>query len=263
MRRGITICLLLAVPVIAPTLLWCHPEVAPPLRGARRISTRVHRPSGAEGLRFFGPQNLAGLRMTMRSPGQPQQVVDRIVARVDDDIVTLSEVRELGRYQQLVDGCSEDERKLLDQIIDQQILTREAAAARFAAPSEADVDRAVAALEKNFASPEVFRARLKSLGLSSDAVRRLVANQLYLARYLDYRFRPAVQFGAEEIEKYYREQLVPQLAARGQAAPPLESVADQIRELLTQREISDRAGKWLEEARMRVRIEILGEDRKP
>jgi parvulin-like peptidyl-prolyl isomerase len=260
MRRAITICVLLAVLVIAPTLLWCHPE---PAEGGRRVSTGVHRAGAAESVGFFGPRNFAAPRMTMPSDWQPQQVIDRIVARVDDDIVTLSEVRELGRYQQLVEGRSEDERKLLDRIIDQRILTREAAAARFAAPSEASVDRAVAALEKNFASPEAYRARLKSLGLSSDAVRRLVANQVYLARYLDYRFRPAAQFGAEEIEKYYREQLVPQLAARGQAAPPLESVADQIRELLTQREISDRAEKWLEEARTRVRIEILGEDRKP
>lgn len=156
-----------------------------------------------------------------------------------------------------------DERKLLDRIIDQRILTREAAAARFVAPFEVDVDRAVAALAKNFESPEAYRARLNALQLSSSAVRRLVASQLYLARYLDYRFRPAAQFGAEEIEKYYKEKFVPQLAARGQTAPPLEAVADQIRELLTQREISDRADKWLQEARTRVRIEFFGEDRKP
>ena len=192
-----------------------------------------------------------------------QQVVDRIVARVEEDIVTLSEVRELGQYQQLIEGRAEDERKLLDRLIDQWILTREAAAARFVGPSEADVNRALAALEKAFDSPEAYRVRLKALGLSAQAVRRLVASQLYLERYLDYRFRPAAQHSQEDIEKYYREQLAPQLAARGQAAPPLDSVAEQIRELLTQREISDRAEKWLDEARARTRIEIYGEGRKP
>ena len=192
-----------------------------------------------------------------------QQVVDRIVARVEGDIVTLSEVRELGRYQQLVEGRAEDERKLLDRLIEQWILTREAAAAHFVQPADADVSRALAALEKNFESPEAYRARLKALGLSAEAVRRLVTSQLYLTRYLDYRFRPAAQFGPEEIEKYYREQLVLQLAARGQAAPALENVIEQIRELLTQREISERTARWLEEARARTRIEILSGGAKP
>lgn len=191
------------------------------------------------------------------------QIVDRIVARVEDDILTLSEVRELARYQQLVDGRAEAESKLLDRLIDQWILTREAAAARFGPPSDADADRALSALEKNFDSREAFRARLAALGLSAEALRRLIRTQLHLTQYLDYRFRPAAQFGREEVEKYYREQLVPQLAARGQAAPPLENVTEQIRELLTQREISERAARWLEEARSRTRIEIVWEGAKP
>jgi hypothetical protein len=192
-----------------------------------------------------------------------QQLVDRIVARVEDDILTLSEVRELARYQQLVEGRAESERKLLDRLIDQWILTREAAAARFGPPSGAEANRALAALEKQFASPEAFRARLAELGLTTEAVKRLLSSQVHLARYLDYRFRPASQFGREEIEKYYRDQLVPQMAARGQDTPPLENVTEQIRELLTQREISERAAKWLEEARARTRIEIVWEGAKP
>jgi hypothetical protein len=191
------------------------------------------------------------------------QVVDRIVARIEDDILTLSEVRELARYQQLVEGRAEDDRTLLNRLIDQWILTREAAAARFEPPSDTDVSRALAALEKNFESPEALRARLAALGLSAEAMKRLLSSQVHLARYLDYRFRPAAQFGSAEIEKYYREQLVPQLAARGQAAPPLENVTEQIRELLTQREISERAARWLEEARSRTRIEIVWEGAKP
>jgi hypothetical protein len=195
--------------------------------------------------------------------GAEQQVVDRIVARVEDDILTLSEVRELGRFQQLVEGRTEDEQKLLGRLIDQWVLTREAAAARFSQPAEADVNAALAALEKQFGTAEAYRARLRELGLSVEAVRRLVASQLYLSRYLDYRFRPAAQVSQEDVESYYREQLVPQLAARGQPAPALESVSEQIRELLTQREISARAAQWLEEARARVRIEILSGGAKP
>jgi len=131
-------------------------------------------------------------------------------------------------------------------------------------PAKSDttkVSRELERLEKQFASPEAYRARLQQLELSPAAVRRLVEQQLYLTRYLDYKFRPTSQVDTPAIEKYYREQLVPSLAARGQAAPPLENVQDQIRELLIQREISQRAARWLEETRSRLRIELqLGED---
>ncbi len=185
-----------------------------------------------------------------------QQVVDRIVARVEDDIITLSEVRELGRYQQLVQGRSDSDDRLLAQLINQWIVKTEATAARFPRPIEAEVNRELERLEKQFPSTEAYRARLRELGLSSAAVRRLVERQLYLARYLDYKFRPAAQVEAAAIEKYYREELVPALAARGQAAPPLENVQDQIRELLVERDISARADRWLEETRSRLKIEL-------
>ena len=134
-------------------------------------------------------------------------------------------------------------------------MNTEATAARFPRPSATDVEQEVARLEKQFASPEAYRARLREVGLSANAVRRLVERQLYLGRYLDYRFRPAAQVETVQIEEYYRTQLVPQLKAGGREVPALEKVEEQIRELLTEREITERAGRWLEEIRKRLKVE--------
>jgi hypothetical protein len=194
---------------------------------------------------------MAGAWLTLSA----QLVVDRIVARIEDDIITLSEVRELGRYQQLVEGRARSDDRLLAELIDQWIVNSEAAAARFPRPIEAEVNRELDGLEKQFASPEAYRARLQELGLSA-AVRRIVERQLYLVRYLDYKFRPAAQVDGEAIEKYYREQLTPQLTAAGQTVPPLESVEDEIRELLTERQIGERTSRWLDETRSRLKIEL-------
>jgi hypothetical protein len=194
---------------------------------------------------------MAGARLTLSA----QLVVDRIVARIEDDIITLSEVRELGRYQQLVEGRAGSDDRLLAELIDQWIVNSEATAARFPRPIEAEVNRELDGLEKQFASPEAYRARLRELGLSA-AVRRIVERQLYLVRYLDYKFRPAAQVDAEAIEKYYREQLTPQLTAAGQTVPPLDSVEDEIRELLTERQIGERTSRWLDETRSRLKIEL-------
>jgi hypothetical protein len=191
-----------------------------------------------------------------------QTVVDRITARVEDDIILLSEVRELGLYQQLVNGSAANRETLLSELVEQWIVRTEATAAAFSRPADAEIDRAAADLEKHFASPAAYQARLRELGLSASAVRRLLAQQMWMARYLDYKFRPAAQIEIEQIEKYYRDDFVPAMKARGQAVPALETVRDQIRELLVQQDISQRASHWIEESRSRLKIELLRPDEK-
>src|ERR1700688_3439532 len=52
-----------------------------------------------------------------------QELIDRIAARVENDIILLSDVRHLGRYQMLVDGKSETEQQVRDKIATQTHLT--------------------------------------------------------------------------------------------------------------------------------------------
>lgn len=200
---------------------------------------------------------VAGMLAALFAPGlaAAQQVVDRIVARVEDDILCLSELRELGQFQQLAGGQSESDAKLLDRLVDQWIVRTEADGAHFPPPSDADVDRHIEHLRQQFASPQAFESRMREVGLSAAQLRRLVAQQLYLTRYLDYKFRPAVQIDPAEIEKYYRETLLPQLAARGEAPPALDAVEERIREVLVERGINALADRWLEESRAHLHIE--------
>lgn len=197
-----------------------------------------------------------------------QQVVDRIVARIEDDILTQSDVRDLGLFQQLLNGAGgrndlPGENELIDRLIDQWIVNAEATAVRFPPPTKEEVQEEVDRLAAGFGSAEAYRARLQEVGLTAASVTRHVGRQIYLARYLDYKLRPVAHVETAQVEKYYREELVPELRKRGQDVPPLENVDGQIRELLTQREISARAAKWLEETRTRLKIEVTGKKNKP
>ena len=84
----------------------------------------------------------------------------------------------------------------------------------------------------------------------------MLEEQLYLSRFLDYRFRPAAQVTDAQVETYYRDEFSTQLKERGQQAPPLDSVEDTIREVLIQRAINERATQWLDDTRERLKIEI-------
>jgi hypothetical protein len=183
--------------------------------------------------------------------------VDGVAARIEDDVITESEIRELGAFEKLVDGQAKSRTELIRLLADQWLVRTEAVTARFAQPTAADVDRAVAEFEKQFPSPEVFQQRCAEVGLTPAAVRRLISQQLYLSRFIDYRFRPAAQVTDGQVEEYYNKEFAPQLKARNQEVPPLDDVDDTIREILILRAIQARADKWLADTRDRVKLDIV------
>ncbi|HVH50274.1 MAG TPA: hypothetical protein VM781_01310 [Candidatus Bathyarchaeia archaeon] len=184
-----------------------------------------------------------------------QEVVDRIVARVENDIILLSDLRELSLYQQLVDGKSESDAAILDRLIDQWVVRTEADTAHFPNPTEAEIERGLERLRKSFATPEEYEARKKKLGLSDTEIKAMVEAQLYLSNYLDSRFRPSVQVDSKAIEEFYQNGVVPRAKARGQEPPSLDAARDYIQEALIQKGINEQADRWLKESRSRLHVE--------
>jgi len=193
---------------------------------------------------------------TVAAAPRPQaHIVDGIVAHIEDDIITLSELRELAAYQQLFDGRSQSNEELRSELIEQWVVNNEAITARFPLPAQTEVDRELAHVENSFPNA-AFQQRLAAVGLTSEALRRIITRQIYLARYLDYKFRSSIQVDDAAIASYYRDHLIPELQAKGQQAPPLADVSGQIRELLIERGVNDRAAAWFEETKSRLRIEL-------
>ncbi len=191
------------------------------------------------------------------------QTIDGIAARIEDDILTESEVRELAAFQQLVDGNAKPRMEVIRELGDQWIIRGEANAAKFPRPSAETVEQAYEQFVKQFPSPQEFERRYRAASLTEAGIRRMLQEQIYLSRFLDYRFRPAAQVDDKQVQAYYENEFAPQLKARGELVPPLEDVEDTIREVLIQRAINDRATKWLDQTRgqLKLDIEAQGESR--
>lgn len=183
-----------------------------------------------------------------------QQVVDRIVARVEEEVILQSDVEQLARFQMLVDGKAESEAGILDRLIDQWIVKKEAEASRFPPASDADVERGMQRLQRSFAKKEDFDAQRRKVGLSEEDTRQIVAAQAYLGNYLDSRFRPTVQVDEKAIQDFYDKAVIPRAKARGQEPPTYEAARDVIQEALIQQGINQQADKWLQESRTRLNI---------
>jgi hypothetical protein len=186
-----------------------------------------------------------------------QEVVDRIVARVETEIILQSDVRQLSRYQAFLDGKPQSDADILNRLIDQWIVRSEAGVARFPQPSDEDVNRSIERLKRSFSSPEEFQARQKQSGITDDEIRRFVRAQLYLSNYLDSRFRPSIQIDEKAIDDFYRSRVIPRAESRNQTPPTLENARDFIQEALVQRAINEQADRWLKESRTRVRVETM------
>jgi len=185
------------------------------------------------------------------------EMVDGIAARIEDDIITESEVRELAAFQTLVDGQAKPREEVIRELADQWIVRGEASTANYPKPSAEDVDRAYSQLEKQFPSPAEFERRSATVGLGEAAIRRMLEQQLYLSRFLDFRFRPAAQVTEQQIEDYYKNEFAASLQKRRQPVPALEDVDEAIREVLIQQAISQRATAWMDDTRERLRIDVI------
>jgi hypothetical protein len=205
-----------------------------------------------------GAHGLAG-----STPQQATRVVDRIAARIEGDIILQSQVRELGAFQELVEGHTESDDKLLDELIDQWVVETEATASHFPQPAKSEADRELGRIQQTFGGPEKYAARLAELGLSAPQARETLTRQIYVERYVDYKFRPSVRIEPADIGAYYRNELLPELAKNNQPAPSQASVEEKIRELLIQRGISDMTTKWLDDTKSRLKIEIVAAGGKP
>jgi hypothetical protein len=199
---------------------------------------------------------LAAALLALPSTSAPsQQLLDGIAARVEGDIILLSQVRTLSRYQMLVDGKAECDAAILDRLIDQWIVKSEADTARFPHPTDAEIARGVENLHASFVSPEEFQSKQKQSGLSDKDIETMLAGQLYLSKYLDSRFRPTVQVTAKQVDDFYQDAVLPRARTRNQAPPSLDASREFIQEALVQRGINEQADIWLKESRSRLHVE--------
>jgi hypothetical protein len=79
---------------------------------------------------------------------------------------------------------------------------------------------------------------------------------LQILGFIEMRFRQGIQIPPAEIERYYRETLLPQFRA-GEKLPTLESVAPRIQEILLQRQVNTLFDDWLKNLRQQGDIEVL------
>ena len=203
------------------------------------------------------------LVLTSSPPISRLDVVDRVLATVNGEVVTESDVRwELALDPEVepLDLRLENRRSMLERVIDQRILIQEASKVPQNPPNDEQVQQYIrSTFIERFGSGEAFRARIRKVGLDMATVREIVSRRLTLLKYVDFRFRSFVIVQPDEITRYYNEVALPRMKNRGGNVRSLEEMRSQIETTLAGEKINADLDRFLDEARARAQIVRLAE----
>jgi hypothetical protein len=166
------------------------------------------------------------------------EVVERIVAVVDERPLLLTDVRALGAVRGLSEGGA------LEAAIDERLMHAEAARIPQAEVAAGEEDRALALLLETHPA-------LRGAVPEPD-LRRLLKRQLAILKYVEFRFRPQVRVSDEEVRRAWEEE-----QAGRPAGPALEDEQDAIRARIERRALDERVEAWVKELRARADVRYV------
>jgi peptidyl-prolyl cis-trans isomerase SurA len=196
------------------------------------------------------------------------EVIDRIVATVNGHVILQSDWEDVLRYEAFSSGralerlTAEDRKSALDHLIDQELLREQLRAPDSPHASSEDVAARVMEIRQQYPNVESeagWQAVLQSYGFSEEDLRSRIASQIDLMTLVDSRLRPTINIDNKSIESYYQQELLPQLHQSGGQSVPLAEVSGKIKELLTEKKITQMLTAWLQNLRAgsQIRSESL------
>jgi peptidyl-prolyl cis-trans isomerase SurA len=134
-------------------------------------------------------------------------VVNRIVALVDGDPITMHEVSTFSASDpRLAEAARTDQAGVLDLLVTQRILEKEVQAQGITI-TDAEIDRYIATIrQRNNLSEEQLDAALAQQGLTRARYRKQIKEELERAQLINREIRGKVSVSPEEIERYRKEQ---------------------------------------------------------
>lgn len=154
------------------------------------------------------------LLLADQSAWAQKQLVDRVIAVINDEAITQSELdiflrplyedlRKEYQGEELLRRLNDIRLKLLNQLIEDRLVWQEAKA-RGVTVDEAEIDEMVTQVKARFPSPEEFEKTLAGQGQNLAGLQELYRRQISIRKLHDMEVRSQVVVSPREIEEYYK-----------------------------------------------------------
>jgi hypothetical protein len=189
------------------------------------------------------------------------QTIDRIVAIVNDQVITLTDLRiaeAFGLYENELEG--EGERhlfSLLERMINQKIVLD--ATSEDISVEEGELETELLKVVENF-GPEEFQKRLEDFGLRLEDLRAYLEEKILYQHILSRRFGQGITVSLEEIESHYKNTYLPSQEKRGLKPRPMMEILGEMELAIKQEKIKKQIVDWINNLKKQAEVEIRLDD---
>lgn len=196
------------------------------------------------------------------------ELLDRIVATVNGQVILKSDWDDEVRFEALMsdrkpdDETSEQRKAALDRLVDQDILREQMRMTDLKPASDDAIKKQIDDVKNEQLREhpgQSWETILSQYQLTDKVVEDHVAAELEQLELVDLRFRPSIQISSADIEKYYRQKIVPKLPASDPLS--LNDAVPKIKQILIQERINQLLNSWLENLRSQAQIKVLSADK--
>jgi len=199
-----------------------------------------------------------------REAASSPELVDRVVASVNQEPVLASDVQDAARIEALTEGkpavgiAAADLRSAMERLIDRALIRQQMPSqlTGFAQQARTRLSKLRASLP-GAGSEAAWAEMLAAYTIDEQKLSKYLQDQLEIMHFIDSRLRPTADVTWKEIQNYYNEKLLPELKQQGAAVEPLSRVQAQIREILLQQKIDAQLSAWLASLRSQGGVRIL------
>lgn len=207
-------------------------------------------------MRVHGNAAFAILLLVSMASDVRAEIIDRVLAVIEGQLITLSDVRAVNRLGlETAPQGGDPILAVLDKLIDRHLMLIEVDRYAPPEPTTAEVDALFQLVQKRFGDALALETALVQVGWAADDVRRYVRDELRIERYLQQRFAATIQPSDEELAAYYRVRA--DEFKRGEVLPPYSEVREEVRNRFVNERRSTLVREWLTGLRRRANITQL------
>lgn len=206
------------------------------------------------------------------SPRRPGEVVDRVVAVVNQDPVLDSDVdeeRRLVAFRPITDPTGAFSRQRgLQRLINRTLILQQAKIQGQPPILDSQVAAELDHLKKDLPACQQAHCEtdagwqkfVADHGFTVAELTDLWRQRMEVLQFIELRFRGGIRISPEQIGTYYKQTLMPEYQRQGVAAPKPDAVSDRIREVLLEQQVSSLLNDWLKSLRAQGSVRIMSAD---
>jgi hypothetical protein len=214
----------------------------------------VHRIVHRKASRLLGAAAGTALMLTMLiTPSVARaELLDRVVASVNNDVITLSELNRAVAFNAALGGVPDDKLRAetLEGLINRHLLLQDAYRLKFVEVSDQDREAELEKLQKRLGTDKAFADLLARLDMTREELGRMLGRRLLVERFVEKKIGLFVRVSREEAQAYFDAHPVEFKGKR------FVEVQKPISALLSEQKLEEQTAKYLADLKSRADIRI-------